>query len=98
MDCARAQAGCNSCLTDLACCAPHELTTLVLEPYPCGGGVISPCMDPIFGQFDREDPLWSSTSESAFPHYAWIMSVDTGGVIDEGKDDDIPHVRAVRGP
>jgi hypothetical protein len=53
-------------------------------------------MDPIFAQFDREGRLWSSTSESAFPHYVWIMSVDGGGVGDEGKDDDLLYVRAVR--
>ena len=85
--------GCNSCYVYYHCpCAPAELGSILLAPYPCGN---DPCVDPIFGP-TASYRYWSSTTSANPPSSAWIGFFSGGGVLTSYKYDS-NYIRAVRG-
>src|SRR5262249_27672856 len=50
---------------------PHELKTILLEPYGCG---TSPCIDPIFGP-TASNRYWSSSLSVPYAVQEWAVEV-----------------------
>ena len=50
---------------------PHELETILLEPYGCG---TSPCIDPIFGP-TASNRYWSSSLSVPYAVQEWAVEV-----------------------
>jgi hypothetical protein len=69
--------GCNSCYVTSQCsCAPAELETILLAPYPCG---TDPCILPVFGPTKRTFGFyWSSSTSVAAPGQAWEVYFNGG--------------------
>lgn len=61
-------------------------------------GRFHPCIDDTVFPSTMIHSYWSSTSIEAFPHHAWYVSFDTGGIggYEKLRDENV-HVRAVRG-
>lgn len=79
-------------------CDPHELETILLEPYRCG---TRPCIDSIFGPTAVPYLYWSASTVAWTPNFdvfAWGVSFDTGIVIFAYYFKPVPYgyVRAVR--
>ena len=55
---------------------PHELETILLEPYGCG---TSPCIDPIFGP-TASNRYWSSSFSVPYAVQEWAVEFLNGGV------------------
>lgn len=73
-----------------------ELKGILLEPEAGGSCGVSPCIDASFPGPTASSLYWSSTTNSANPLVAWVVSFDDGHVTADGKDSDL-SVRAVRG-
>jgi len=68
-----------------------ELTTILLQPFPCG---TMPCIDSIFGA-TATDSYWSSTTSSANTSNAYDSSFFNGGLGNQQKTNTF-YARAVR--
>ncbi len=56
---------------------PHELETILSQPYPC----TAPCIDPIFGPTDGSTAYWSASYSVPYLIQEWAVEFYNGSVV-----------------